>query len=150
LRVVIDTNVIVSAIYRPVSPPGRVLDAGIVGTVQLCAPEAVREELRRVLGTVLSFRREDVEDTIGFLPIEWIEEGLFADHLDSARRLLRDPTDAPVLACALALDCDIISGDRDLQVVRAKGVRAWSPSEFGGTESRPSGKRPPARRRPQR
>ena len=130
MRVVIDTNVIVSAIYKPDSPPGRVLDAGILGVVQLCAPESVREELRRVLGTVLSFSADEVEETVLFLPVEWIEEGLFAGELATARRLLRDPTDAPVLACAMALDCDIVSGDRDLQVVRAKGVRVWSPSEF--------------------
>ena len=104
MRVVIDTNVIVSAIYKPDSPPGRVLDAGILGGVQLCAPESVREELRRVLGTVLSFSADEVEETVLFLPVEWIEEGMFADELATARRLLRDPTDAPVLACAMALD----------------------------------------------
>ncbi len=136
MRVVIDTNVIVSAIYRPESPPGRVLDAGMMGRILLCAPESVREELRRVLGTVLAFSRGEVEETVAILPIEWIEEALFAGELTRSRRLLRDSTDAPVLACALALGCDIVSGDRDLQVVRAPGIRVWSPSEFGAGQQK--------------
>ena len=131
MRVVIDTNVVVSAIYDPDSWPGRVLDAGISGRIRLCAPESVREELRRVLGVVLSFSSGEIEETLGMLPIEWIEEGLFADELPRAKRKVRGASDAPVLACALALACDLVSGDRDLQVVRVRGIRVWSPSEFG-------------------
>jgi len=136
VRVVIDTNVIVSAIYKPDSPPGLVLDASIRGRVRLCAPESVRKELRRVLEAVLTFSADEVEETVALLPIEWIEEGLFADELARARRLLRDPTDAPILACAFALGCDIVSGDRDLQVVRAPGIHVWSPADFGGRRRR--------------
>jgi len=130
LRVVVDTNVLVSAIYDPDSAPGRVLDAGIVGNVRLCAPEAVREELRRVLGRVLGFSAPQTEQAISGLPVEWIEEGVFRDELARARRLLRDPTDAPVLACGLAVGCDIVSGARDLQVVRLAGIRVWTPAEL--------------------
>ena len=130
MRIVIDTNVVVSAIYDPASPPGRVVDAGISGRVRLCAPESVREELRRVLQTVIGFSASEVLEAIAFLPIEWIEEAMFADVLPRAKHLLRDPDDAPVLACALALGCDIVSGDRDLRVVRAGEIRVWSPSEL--------------------
>jgi predicted nucleic acid-binding protein len=130
LRIVVDTNVIVSAIYDPDSVPGRVLDAGITGHVLLCAPEAVRDELRRVLRRVLGFSAAQTERTVFGLPVDWIEEGVYRRELPRARRLLRDPTDAPVLACGLALGCDIVTGDHDLQVVRLAGIRVWTPAEL--------------------
>lgn len=130
MRVVIDTNVIVSGLYDPDSPPGRVLDAGVTGTLGLCAPEAVRIELRRVLREVLDYLEDDIERTLEALPVEWIEEEVYRDDLSEAARALRDPDDAPILACGFALGCDIVSGDKDLHAARQRRVRVWRPAEL--------------------
>ncbi len=132
MRVVIDTNVIVSGLYDPDSPPGRVLDAGAAGVLELCAPEAVRTELRRVLREVLDYTGDDIERTLEALPLEWVEEEVYRDDLGEAVRALRDRDDAPILACGFALGCDIVSGDKDLHAARQRRVRVWKPSELAG------------------
>lgn len=130
MRVVIDTNVIVSGLYNPDSSSGRVLRAGALGRLELCAPETVRSELVRVLREVLEFLPETVEEIIVRLPIEWLEEEMYRDSLADASRRLRDPTDAPLLACALALRVDVVSGDKDLHAAKVRGVKIWKPGEL--------------------
>ncbi len=130
MRVVIDTNVIVSGLYDLGSPPGRILAAAAAGVVALCAPDSVRAELERVLIEVLEYTDAELRETLGALPIEWLEEGIYRGSLAEARRLLRDPDDAPVLAAGLAIGCDIVSGDKDLHAARQRTVRVWKPSEL--------------------
>ena len=132
MRVVIDTNVVVSAFYDPDSVPGRIIDAGTTGRLSLCAPESVRLELIRVLCRVMDWVPLQASVALQAVRIEWIPAGVFADRLDEAHALLRDPDDAPVLSLGMAIACDIISGDRDLQVLKVKGIRIWRPSEFEG------------------
>jgi len=132
VRIVIDTNVLVSALYDPNSPPGRIVDAAFIGRVRLCAPETVREGLHRVLHEVLGVSRRAARGMVRALPVEWLEEGIFRDSLADARRVLRDPDDAPVLACGFALDCDIVSGDKDLHAAAQRRVKVWSPSDLAG------------------
>jgi predicted nucleic acid-binding protein len=124
--------VVVSAFYDPDSVPGRIIDAGTTGRVALCAPESVRLELIRVLCKVMDWAPIQATVALQAVRIEWVPAGIFADRLAEALALLRDPDDAPVLALAMAIGCDIISGDRDLQVVKVKGIRIWRPSEFEG------------------
>lgn len=130
MRIVIDTNVMVSGLYDSESPPGRVLDAGLSNDLELCAPEPVRGELRRVLREVLDYSESEVDWTLEALPVEWIEEEVYRNFLDEARRVLRDRTDAPILACAFALDCEVVSGDKDLHAARQRRARVWKPADL--------------------
>lgn len=130
MRVVIDTNVIVSGLYDPDSPPGRVLEAAAEGKIVLCAPESVREELERVLKAVLDYSEAEVGITLRALSIDWIERAVYEEDLARARTLIRDPDDAHVLACAFALACDIVSGDKDLHAARQRRVKVWKPAEL--------------------
>lgn len=125
MRIVVDTNVIVSDLYSPDSPPGRVLRAGALGRIELCAPETVRAELVRVLGEVLDLTSEAAAAIIERLPIEWLEEAIYSVSLKEARKAIPDPDDAPVLACALALGVDLVSGDKDLHAAKVKHVKVW-------------------------
>lgn len=129
MRVVIDTNVIVSGLYDPDAPPGRVLDAAAEGRIVLCAPESVREELERVLKEVSDYAETEVGHTLRALPIEWIERAVCEADLATAGVLIRDPDDAPVLACGFALACDIVSGDKDFREARQRRVKVWKPTE---------------------
>ena len=130
MRVVIDTNIIVSGLYDPDSPPGCVLEAAAEGKVVLCAPDSVREELKHVLKEVLDYSEAEVDSTLRVLPVEWIERAVYEEDLARARALTRDPDDAPVLACGFALACDIVSGDKDLHTARQRRVRIWKPAEL--------------------
>lgn len=130
MRVVIDTNVIISGLYDPASMPGRILDAGIAGKLMLCAPESVRVELKRVLARVLGFTPPETWEALQSLKIEWIPASIYAPGLEAAKAMVRDEDDAPVLACGLILGCDIVSGDKDLQVVQSSKIRIWTPAEL--------------------
>gem|GEM_PF-2905242 len=96
----------------------------------LCAPMSVRTELERVLREVLGCSDTEMEFTRRALPIEWIEPEIYRDSIEEARRLVRDPEGAPVLACGLSLGCDIVCGDKDLQEARQRRVRVRKPSEL--------------------
>lgn len=132
MRTVIDTNVILSGLYKPDSPPGRILESAAEGSLLLCAPEAVRTELERTLRRVLGYSAPEVASTLRSLPLEWIEHEVYDDFLDTARKMLRDEDDAPILACALVLGCDIVSGDQDLHAARQNRVRVWKPADLAG------------------
>jgi len=130
LRVVVDTNVIVSGLYNPDSPPGRILDAAAEGKVILCAPESVRRELERVSKDVLGYSDAEVGLTLRALLVEWIEPAVYEEDLPDASGMIRDPDDASVLACGFALSCDIVSGEKDLHASKQRRVRVWRPAEL--------------------
>ena len=130
MRVVIDTNVLFSGFYDTASPPGRILRAAAAGTIHLCAPDSVKAELTRALGRKLGYSDLEINSAIDGLHVEWINEALYRASMDVAKSAIRDPDDAPVLACALSIGCDIISGDKDLHAVKIKGIRVWTPAEL--------------------
>ena len=49
LRVVLDTNVLLSGLAYPTSPPGRILGAWRSGSIEVVLSTFILEELRRVL-----------------------------------------------------------------------------------------------------
>lgn len=129
MKVVIDTNVLFSALYRPESAPGQILLLGAEGALQLYAPESVRRELEAVLRGKLRYADEEWAATVASLPVEWVEEALYEPFLARARRAVRDPADAPVVALALALRADVVSGDRAFHPLQRKVVRTWKPRD---------------------
>ena len=50
LRVVLDTNVVVSALLKPSGPPGQILERSLEGAFVLVLSPALVEELKRSLG----------------------------------------------------------------------------------------------------
>lgn len=68
MKIVLDTNVLVSGILSPNGPPAAVLRALLTERVTLCFDERIISEYRDVLTrTKFSFDRELVEELIGFL-----------------------------------------------------------------------------------
>ncbi len=130
MRVVIDTNVLFSGFYETSSPPGQILRAAALGRIHLCAPNSVKSELTRALRRKMSYSESDIESAIDGLPVEWIDEALYRRFVAEAMGALRDPSDVPVLACALAIGCDMVSGDKDLHAVKLKGIRVWTPADL--------------------
>jgi predicted nucleic acid-binding protein len=108
------------------------LDAAATGRLHLCAPETVRAEVARVLTRVLAFSRDQLDTAFEALKAEWIPEAIYCDHLPEALAAIRDADDAPILACAMAIGCDIVSGGGDLHALRTKQVKVWRPSDLAG------------------
>ena len=112
MRIVLDTNVFVSALIHGDGPPGRVLAAVRRSRATLVTSEAQLPELRSVLGRERlrsRIRPAEAEDLIRNLPA--LAEVVPADL--SSVNASPDPDDNLILATAIAGRADlIISGDR--------------------------------------
>jgi len=109
MRVVIDTNVLVSGIINPYGPPGRIVDAVLSETIVALHDDRILSEYREVLlRPVFGFERTDVEKILDFIE--------FAGEHTSAKAVgvvLPDATDLPFLEVAVAGLADaLISGNR--------------------------------------
>ena len=127
LRVVLDTNVYVSAFVFG-GPPLDILTLGIRGRIAVFVSAPIREELRAVLRSKFGWPTRDVRgalDTIDafeslVVPRETI--GVIKD----------DEPDNRILECAVEASAHVIvSGDRHLRAIRAyRRIHIMTPREF--------------------
>jgi len=111
VRVVLDTNVLVSALFFG-GVPGRILDAWRDGKVQIVLSAEILDEYQRV-GRLLaeSYSGVDLEPFLALLAVE--AEIVEAPTLSAS--VSSDPDDDKFLACADASGVGVIvSGDRHL------------------------------------
>ena len=110
MRIVIDTNVVISGFFFGGSP-GRVIDAIIHGSVDACASYEIVNEYRDIFDEFLLRKQGHLEH--GILD-------LFISKLDviepsTVVELSRDPDDDKFIECAVdAKALYIVSGDKDL------------------------------------
>ena len=136
LRAVLDANVIISALIRPDSAPGRILRAAVQeASVRMLTSEPLLAELRAALEyprlqRYLKMSKQDKEEFV--ILLEQIAEPVrIADH--PAPGVCRDPDDEPYLQTALAGRADyIVSGDGDLLDLKgAEHIPIVTPADFG-------------------
>ncbi|MDO8349607.1 MAG: putative toxin-antitoxin system toxin component, PIN family [Gallionella sp.] len=121
LRVVLDTNVLLSGIAYPASVPGKILSAWRHGSIEVLLSVYILEELRRVLPRLASrhgLTSAEIEDLVDALSLQ----AEVIEPLPVADTELRDIDDQPVLGTLLAAlntsDADyLITGDKDLLVL---------------------------------
>lgn len=128
LRVVIDTNVLVSGLAYPASVPGRIVTAWRQGGMDAVLSHYILDEMVRVLPrlprvTLTAAEIRDLADSFMFL----------ADMVEPAGTPdgdLRDPADQPVLLTLLASGAHyLITGDKDLLAL-ADRYPIITPAEF--------------------
>ncbi len=127
-RIVVDTNVIVSAlISKPESSLSRLLEY-LVRNSTLVICNQTYDELESVLLGPKLAKYIDVDRVIQFLTLYWIIAELIV--VTNIEPYCRDPKDDVFLALALEAKADlIITGDSDLLVLHPfKGVQILSPS----------------------
>ena len=111
MRIVLDTNILVSALISGEGPPGQVLAAVKSPGITLVTSRFQIDELRDVLARDRLqpyIRREEPEDLLYHLEAVAV---VVADLPEV--NLSADPDDNPILATAIASDADlIVSGDR--------------------------------------
>lgn len=128
MKIVLDTNVLVSGILSPHGPPAAVLRAILTEHVTLCFDERIVSEYREVLTRgKFPFDRELVEELIGFL--EAAGSPTVAGHLAVA---LPDPWDQMFIEVAVSGEVDfLVIGNLKHFPKRARaGVRVVAPREF--------------------
>jgi len=129
LRVVLDTNVLVSGLAYPDSVPGRIVTAWRKGSLVVVLSRYILEELARVLPRLnhrLKWQKADFADFIDLLPIQ-------ADLVEPqalAAGAARDAADLPILGTLVAARADyLVTGDRDLLAL-ADSYPIVTPAEF--------------------
>lgn len=128
MRVVVDTNTLLSGLFFPGNERELVISA-IHGRVRLLLPEDGSDELFRVIEE--SFRDSPVLDEglrllVRLLRVmEQVPREAYAERVPRWVARIRDPADAFIFACAEALHADgIVSGDRDVSEVQ-EGVQVF-------------------------
>jgi len=128
LRVVLDTNVLVSGLAYPGSLPGRILAAWQQGGLDVALSHYILDELVRVLPRLPRIRLSpaqirDLADCLMF-KAEMVEPVGLPDTT------LRDPADQPILQTLLAADaCYLITGDKDLLALAGR-YPILTPADF--------------------
>ena len=98
MRVVIDTNVLVSGAMNPHGPPGHIVDRALVGAFTVLYDDRILGEYREVLARpAFGFHAADVDALLDF--IEVTGELVTGRHL---LIVLPDPRDRPFLEVAAA------------------------------------------------
>jgi len=140
VKVVIDTNVVVSRFLNPAGTPARVLALAEASAFQLVASAAILEEYRRTLLYERIMRRhrrsmEEVERAVTRLRAV----ALLLEPKTRLHVIAEDPSDDKFLECAVEGEADyIVSGDRHLLGLgRYQGIEILPPAAFvrvaGGT-----------------
>ena len=131
MRVVIDTNVLVSGIINPHGFPGRVLDLIASQSVTLLCDDRILSEYHEVLvRPALAFNKTDVEALLDF--IDFASEHISGRPIDVK---LPDPNDLPFLEVAIAgaADALLTGNSKHFKPVRGRhAVSVVSPAEFIG------------------
>lgn len=128
LRVVYDTNVLVSAIGFG-GNPWRCLLAAFVGNVEMLASEETLDEFQHVLEYEhLPFTLEEQARLPALIEVE----ATIVDADVTVQAVDDDPDDEKFLECALAGDADyVVSGDRHLRDLdEFQGIEILEPVEF--------------------
>jgi putative PIN family toxin of toxin-antitoxin system len=133
LRVVLDTNVLLSGIAFPGSVPGKIMSAWRLGSLEVVLSDFIIEELRRVLprlGHRHGLTSAEIDDLLDILSIQ---AEILTPHVPD-EQLLRDTNDLPVLGTLLAAvqsgNVDyLLTGDKDLLVL-ADRYPIISPADF--------------------
>lgn len=128
LRVVLDTNVLVSGLAYSGSIPGRIVTAWRQGGLDVVLSRYILDELSRVLPRLsrVSLGVDEIRDLVdSFMFLADIVEPAGAQDDQ-----LRDRTDQPVLRTLLAGNANyLITGDKDLLVL-ARRYPIVTPAEF--------------------
>lgn len=132
LRVVLDTNVLLSGIAYSSRVPGKIMAAWRHGSVEVLLSTVILEELRRVLPRLTNrhgLSPAEIEDLVDILAIQ--AEPVDPRPVHDAG--LRDTNDLPVLGSLLAAQADyLVTGDKDLLALAGR-FPIVTPAKFWAT-----------------
>jgi putative PIN family toxin of toxin-antitoxin system len=104
IRVVLDTNIVVSALLQPLGPPAHVFTLVIAGSIQLCVSGKVYAEYEEVISRP-RFQRSD--DVIAGALRAIRDKGFWVRPAEVVR-VCSDPDDDIFLECAQAARADYL------------------------------------------
>lgn len=131
IKVVLDTNVVVSSMLIPEGNPASIFKKLALGEIKNSTTQHIIEEIKEVLARPRILKRISREESNLILHSfeelsEKVDPKIFFDEVKD------DPDDNKILECAVASTADyIISGDDHLLKLREfRGIKIVSPVEF--------------------
>ena len=129
MRILCDTNVLISALVFPGGPPDRIFRSLIGGRFTNYTSPELLDEFRRVLAVKLRLSQERVGEIV-----DLVKEHSRLVYPDTRVSEIRsDPDDNRVLECALAANVHyIVSGDQKhlVSLKSWKGIEILNPRQF--------------------
>lgn len=128
MRIVLDTNVLVSGLLNPRGAPGRILDLILAGELTLLVDDRILDEYRTVLRRPkFGFPPDDIADVMTFIEKE--SERVLASPLHIS---LTDRGDVPFLEVAVSASADaLVTGNaRHFQPAAALPLLIEGPARF--------------------
>jgi putative PIN family toxin of toxin-antitoxin system len=132
IRVVVDTNVLVSGIISSKGAPRRILDLAKKEVFKVVTSISINHEILNVLHRDYIYAKYNLnEETIDNISVFLYEGAILTEDHYTVLKVKRDPEDNKFIACALEGEADyIVSGDKHLldlkhyksiQIVDARG-----------------------------
>ena len=124
MRILIDTNVLISALFYPNSKPAKAM-LHAADNHELIITDHNISELRRIAAEKFSDRQADIDLFLAELTYELILAP------EAPLKLINDPKDAPILNAAILSDVDvIISGDKHFLELDMERPMAMKPADY--------------------
>jgi putative PIN family toxin of toxin-antitoxin system len=117
VKVVLDTNILISAFVFPGGPPEDVFRAALEGRIELVTSPPLLAEFGRMLSSKVGWEPVIAEQAV----VQIARVGTVVRPKEKIVEIVDDPDDDRILEAALAGGADlIVSGDRHLL-----GLRTW-------------------------
>ena len=133
MRVVLDANVLVSALISPKGSPATVLSYWQEGKLEIVVSAAILQEVDRVLHYPRIQKRYHLPDEIVQRLLNLLRKGAIVVEPDEEVEVVeRDPSDNRYLECAVAgRALYVVSGDGHLLDLKEyRGIQILAPREF--------------------
>lgn len=129
MKIVIDTNVLISGMLNPSGPPGRIVDLLRSGSLQVVVDDRILSEYTDVLRRKYFlgyFRKSEREDVI-----EYLSKNSYYTLSRIVTQDMPDEGDVPFLEIALSERVPLITGNLKHYPERARmGCNVLSPKQF--------------------
>lgn len=129
MRVILDTNILVSALITPFGNPAKILDMVLFGELQVLYDDRILYEYREVLlRPKFGFEKKDVDELLTFIEAEG-----FKITAVPVNETLVDEDDIPFIEVAISGKAEaLITGNKRHFKVKggAKQIKIMAPDEF--------------------
>ena len=127
IKVVIDTNVYISAIFWN-GNPRKIIELGRDGKIKIYTSKDIIGEISDVLIRKFKLESYDVERIL----LDFSSFSILVKPIQSLKIIKQDPDDDKFIECAISCDADyIISGDRHLVNLKEyRGIKIVNPLDF--------------------
>jgi putative PIN family toxin of toxin-antitoxin system len=128
MRIVLDTNVLVSGLHNPNGAPGRIIDQILGARIQVLYDDRILAEYRDVLARPrLALEPSLAQAIVGYIRLSG--EQVMALPLD--QNTLPDPDDLPFAEVAITGEADmLVTGNmKHFSKLKERGVTVLSPAQ---------------------